>query len=487
MRMDPIHRLQESVIDGRTENVRYRQNQLQSLHAALCSSADLICNSIAEDTQIKSSDAEVETEYYLSTNAVKHFYEGLGFEKSISDEYLIATGFDNPQRKLGYGLVIIRPTTHTRLYSIVCPLAAALAAGNIVVIELPDTLLKVDATLKDILPAALDPDTFIISSKFIDDQSILSSSLLVDQTSASTTIIGNSLSSQNTDRTIAIVDRTADIDSAAKAVVSARFTFQGASPYSPDLVIVNEFVKDEFFATCSKYASQMFVSGGKARRSRNNSEAETRKSFEDAVTKGQLSTFGFADCVLADVTDSTCPLTEIKVHGCYLPIVTSTSMVDAIIKEMKSNLLAAYIFAQPPEAKFIAQHLKAHLTVVNQIPMNLLVGPAAPSGTAMEYRYRYSPDMFSIPRPQYISALPTELSVVDEHLVPGRRSNGTKKAKQLRPLATQKLPSTGQAQGFDIGFFEQGILLGLGVVFTIVVPATGWGLWVLGKRVRSMM
>jgi acyl-CoA reductase-like NAD-dependent aldehyde dehydrogenase len=99
------------------------------------------------------------------------------------------------------------------------------------------------------------------------------------------------------------VDRTADIDHAAKAIVTARFKFQGASPYSPDLVIVNEFVKDEFFATCSKYASQMFVSGGKAKRSRSNAEAETRKSFEDAVTKGQLSTFGFADCILADVTD----------------------------------------------------------------------------------------------------------------------------------------------------------------------------------------
>jgi acyl-CoA reductase-like NAD-dependent aldehyde dehydrogenase len=133
--MDPIQHLQESVIDGRTENVRYRQNQLQSLHAALCSSADLICKSIAEDTQVESSNTEVETEYYLSTNAVKHFYEGLGFEKSINEEYLIATGVDNPQRKVGYGLVIIRPTTHTRLYSIVCPLAAALAAGNIVIIE----------------------------------------------------------------------------------------------------------------------------------------------------------------------------------------------------------------------------------------------------------------------------------------------------------------------------------------------------------------
>lgn len=181
-------------------------------------------------------------------------------------------------------------------------------------------------------------------------------------------------------------------------------------------------------------------------------------------------------------------------------------MVDAIIKEMRyiyatinsnfkalnllvirSNLLAAYIFAQPPEAKFLAQHLKAHLTVINQIPVNLLVGPAAPCGIAMEYKYRYSPEMFSIPRPQYIHALPTELSVVDEHLVPGRNPNGTTKVKQLRSLATRKLPGTGQSQGHDIGFFEQGILLGLGVVLSIVVPAAGWGLWAVGKKVRSSM
>lgn len=47
----------------------------------------------------------------------------------------------------------------------------------------------------------------------------------------------------------------------------------------------------------------MFVSGGKAKRSRNNAEAETRKSFDDATAKGQLSTFRFADCILADVAD----------------------------------------------------------------------------------------------------------------------------------------------------------------------------------------
>lgn len=47
----------------------------------------------------------------------------------------------------------------------------------------------------------------------------------------------------------------------------------------------------------------MFVSGVKTKRSRSNAEAETKKFFEDGIAKEQLSTFRFADCILAHVTD----------------------------------------------------------------------------------------------------------------------------------------------------------------------------------------
>lgn len=160
-----------------------------------------------------------------------------------------------------------------------------------------------DVILKEILPTELDPDTFFTSAKPIQDSTILSSALLVDQTSVSSTVATNALSSQNQRRTIAIVDRTADIDATAKAIVTARFKFQGASPYSPDLIIVNEFVKDEFFAASSKYASQIFASNGTAKKAGNNAEAQTRKAFDEALAKGQLSKFGSADFVLADISD----------------------------------------------------------------------------------------------------------------------------------------------------------------------------------------
>lgn len=131
-----MDRLRAAVIDGRSENIRYRQNQLQSLHAALQSKADNICSAILQDYPAGiHSEAEVEAEYCHTMSAVKQFYASLDFEQSLKDEYLLANEKDNTSRRVGKGLVILRPTTHTRFYSIVCPIAAAVAAGNCICLE----------------------------------------------------------------------------------------------------------------------------------------------------------------------------------------------------------------------------------------------------------------------------------------------------------------------------------------------------------------
>ena len=128
-----IERLQDAVIDGRAENIRYRQNQLQSLHASLREEAGTICAALAKDAQ--SSNAEVEAEYYLAMDAVRHFYDSLNFTEEHEKEYAVTHGKDNATRRVGAGLVVIRPTSHTRFYSIVTPLAAAISAGNCVIVE----------------------------------------------------------------------------------------------------------------------------------------------------------------------------------------------------------------------------------------------------------------------------------------------------------------------------------------------------------------
>ena len=51
---------------------------------------------------------------------------------------------------------------------------------------------------------------------------------------------------------MAIVDRTANIEDAAWAIVSARFSRAGTSSYAPDVVLINEFVIEEFIGLLSK-------------------------------------------------------------------------------------------------------------------------------------------------------------------------------------------------------------------------------------------
>lgn len=128
-----LERIQSAVIDGRTENVRFRQGQLQALHKTLREEGSSICRALTQDSP--SSAIEVDSEFYLALDAVRHFYDTLDFDKELQQEYNVANGKDNKDRRVGAGLVIIRPTTHTRFYSIVNPLAAAISAGNCVILE----------------------------------------------------------------------------------------------------------------------------------------------------------------------------------------------------------------------------------------------------------------------------------------------------------------------------------------------------------------
>ena len=52
-----------------------------------------------------------------------------------------------------------------------------------------------------------------------------------------------------------MVDRTAHVNEAAQAVVRARFSRRGTSPYAPDVVLVNEFVLEEFLACLLQHIS----------------------------------------------------------------------------------------------------------------------------------------------------------------------------------------------------------------------------------------
>lgn len=151
------------------------------------------------------------------------------------------------------------------------------------------------------LPKALGQDTFCIS-KTVTDKSVLDSAVLVNQTShAGSVTFTNQLLSSSSCRAVAVVDRTADIELAAKAITTARFSFGGTSPYAPDLVLVNEYVKKEFFEACSKYATLSFARESAVKKVSRNLNEASRKAVKEAEDKKQVSSFGSDEFKLIDI------------------------------------------------------------------------------------------------------------------------------------------------------------------------------------------
>jgi len=99
------------------------------------------------------------------------------------------------------------------------------------------------------------------------------------------------LSSPNTAMTVAVVDRTANLEQAARSIVTARFSFDGKSPYAPDLVLVNEYVKKKFISEVLRCTAEHF--GDRQEGQKSGSDENTKKMIdmakEDAGTTSIVS------------------------------------------------------------------------------------------------------------------------------------------------------------------------------------------------------
>lgn len=143
--------------------------------------------------------------------------------------------------------------------------------------------------------------------------------------------------------------------------------------------------------------------------------------------------------------------------------------------------MAGYFFAEPRAAKYLSQHLSCHVSLINQIPVQLLVGPAAPIAHAPDILYRYTKDMFTFPRPQFIEPVPEVFRAVEEIVVPTSKKAAAQ-GSRIRALAVRPLEPTGQKKNEMLGFFETGFFTGAGITLSVVLPVLGWGAYVVGRK-----
>lgn len=75
------------------------------------------------------------------------------------------------------------------------------------------------------------------------------------------------------------------------------------SPYAPDLVLVNEYVKKDFFEACSRYATLSFARETSVKRVDGNRTEASRRAIREAEEKRVATSFGSSDFKLVDIKD----------------------------------------------------------------------------------------------------------------------------------------------------------------------------------------
>lgn len=265
---------------------------------------------------------------------------------------------------------------------------------------------------------------------------------------------------------IAIVDRTADVAAAAEQIITARFAFGGTSPYAPDVVLVNEYIKKDFLEHALKHAFRFMASGEEATYGSSKPSASSKSkaiagAYESLskATSWKLSTITQGDTgALVELVNpsalppkQSCPLLSVAA-------ITSLEHAINLVESEEEALLAAYHFGTPQTGKYLAQFVRADASFVNHIPYSLLLGPAAPALHPVDPSSRYALSQFSRPSPAFINA-PTSQPTL-QRLLGDKDARGA--VTELLADAATAIKEPKRKESIAIGYFEQGIFIGLG-------------------------
>ncbi|NNE32585.1 MAG: aldehyde dehydrogenase family protein [Winogradskyella sp.] len=177
-----------------------------------------------------------------------------------------------------------------------------------------------------------------------------------------------------------VIDRTANIDKAAKKLMWGKFLNAGQICICPDYVLIDEALKDNFIEACKKWLNHYFTANPKA--SQSYGRIVTDKHFErlesylqEAEQKnGKVELGGNRDSsskyieptIISDLKPEAM-LLEDEIFGPILPIVTYKSLDLAITYiNSKARPLALYIFSSnKTNIKKIINNTRAGGTCIN--------------------------------------------------------------------------------------------------------------------------
>lgn len=417
---DVVQELHTTFASGVTRNVVFRERQLKNLLRMYEENSVEMVNVLAADLRKHKQEAHVlEIDFLINDirNTIFNLREWVKPEKPEKSVVNIMDGvyiYKDP-----YGVVLVIGAWNYPLQLTLVPVAAAIAAGNCVLIKPSEVAAATSKFIAETIPKYLDSECYrvveggaketseILRQKF--DYIFYTGSGRVGR------LIHQACNENLTPCTLELggkspcyIDNTADIPIATKRILWGKFINAGQTCIAPDYLLCSKQVQKQFLEEAKKILKEWY--GDNPKDSPDLCRIINQQHFQrlSAMIKGSKVAIGgetdsqekyIAPTILVDV-NSTDPVMEDEIFGPILPIINVDSAYEAIrFINSRNKPLALYIFSNNiTDRKALVTNTTSGGVCINDTMMHCAVetlpfGGVGPSGMGA-YHGKYSFDTF---------------------------------------------------------------------------------------------
>lgn len=418
---DMMQRVHTAYLSGKTRNVEFREKQLLALQRCYEENENEMIEALAKDLRRSRQEAKLlEIDVMLNELKIllinlKEWSEPEKPDKPLVNFFDGCYIYHDP-----YGVVLVLGAWNYPLQLTLVPVAAAIAAGNCVIIKPSEISTNCAKFMYDKLPLYLDNDCYQVVLGGIPETTELLTHkfdyIFYTGSSRVGKVIHAAANKNLTPVTLELggkspvyIDSTVDMEVAVKRILWGKFINCGQTCIAPDYVLCNSDVEKEFLETAKRILLEWY--GTDPKKSPDLCRIVNRNNFNrlQAILKsGKIAIGGKSDSeelyieptILTEVTEFD-PAMQEEIFGPILPIFNVSNAYDAIeFIRRRPKPLVLYLFTTEAKIQdlFVNQTSSGAMcindTVMQYAVEGLPFGGVGDSGMG-RYHGKYSFDTFT--------------------------------------------------------------------------------------------
>ncbi|KAK2724439.1 aldehyde dehydrogenase family 3 member B1-like isoform X3 [Artemia franciscana] len=437
-----VSSVRNSFASGKTKNVQFRIQQLKNLLRFYNENAEKILDAVYKDLRKPNLEAKL-VELEVTKQDVEQLLNNVAeWAKPEKVSKTIVTMMEEPIIvKDPYGVVLVIGSWNYPVQLTMMPAAAAIAAGNCVIIKPSEVSSNTAKLLEEYLPKYLDQECYrVVCGGAQETQELLKQKFdYIFYTGAATVgrIVREASNKFLTPCTLELggksptyIDGTADMDITVRRILWGKFTNLGQTCIAPDYILCTKEVEKKFISKAREVLKEWY--GEKPQDSPCLGRIINERHFKRVsrlLESGKVAFGGSTDekdlwiepTILVDV-EATDPVMQEEIFGPILPIVNVDNAFEAIkFINAGEKPLALYVFSKSRDVTdLFLQETSSGGVCVNDTIMHFSVdelpfGGVGNSGIGA-YHGKFSFDTFTHKK----STLIRKFDAIGEHLGSGR-------------------------------------------------------------------